>query len=186
MDPTPRLGLSDFPVTLATQLHPRVARLGYLGEFFQVAGHQPDALGHFVGFTEALKSALDPRLVEVVALTVATVTGNAYERVQHERLALTVGMTVEEVVAIGSRDLSGPSFSEAERAAAQLALDVTWARGRSCEPAYAALLALTGPADAVGCLMTATRYLAHATMANTWGLRPPVSSPIAQAVDGRD
>jgi hypothetical protein len=26
--------------------------------------------------------------------------------------------------------------------------------------------------------MTACRYLAHATMANTWELRPPVPSPL--------
>lgn len=185
MDATPRLELDALPPELAAQLRPRAERLGYLGEFFQVAGHQPAALGHFVAFTEALKSALDPRLVEVIALTVATASENAYERVQHERLALTVGMSLEEVAAVVGGDLAGLWFSDAERAAACLARDVTSARGRSCHAAYGALLALVGPADAIGCLMTATRYLAHATMANTWGLLAPVASPLPQTVGSR-
>src|SRR5438309_28638 len=77
-------------------------RLGYLGEFFQVAAHQPAALSAFVSFSEALKDALPWRLVEVIALTVSARTGNAYERVQHERLALTLGMRVEEARALAS------------------------------------------------------------------------------------
>jgi alkylhydroperoxidase family enzyme len=181
---TPRIPFDQLPPALHDRLRARVERLGYLGEFFQVGAHQPEALAHFIAFTEALKEALPARLVEVTALTVATETGNRYEQVQHERLALTVGLDEDEVRALVSGEsLDGETFSAVERAAADLARDVVAARGRSCEAAYERLADVAGAAVAVGCLMTATRYLAHATMANTWGLRPPVSSPLQEAVD---
>jgi alkylhydroperoxidase family enzyme len=178
---TPRIGFDELPAALQERLGPRVDRLGYLGEFFQVAAHQPAPLGAFIDFTEALKTALPARLVEIVALTVATRTANAYERVQHERLALTVGLDAGEVQALVAGDAPADRFDAVERAAWALARDVVAARGGSCARAYEALEQLAGPAVAVGALMTATRYLAHATMANTWNLQAPVTSPLTEA-----
>jgi len=177
---TPRIPFERMPDPLCERLRPRVERLGYLGEFFQVAAHQPEALAGFMDFTEALKVTLPPRLVETIALTVAVQTGNDYERVQHEHLALKVGLDLDEVRALAVSELPADRFSETERSAAALARDVVAARGGRCTDRYDALEALAGPEAAVGCLMTAARYLAHATMANTWGLRPPVASPVVQ------
>ena len=84
----PRLALDELEPALADKLRARVARLGYLGEFFSCAGHQPAALAGFVDFTEALKDALPERLTQLCALSVAGELGNDYERNQHERLAL--------------------------------------------------------------------------------------------------
>jgi alkylhydroperoxidase family enzyme len=156
----------------------RIERLGYLGEFFQVAAHQPDALAAFIRFTEELKAALPWRLVETVALTVASETANGYERVQHERLALRLGMRDDEVRAIVAGRLDD-RFSGAERAAAELARGIVHSHGQGCSALFEALLDLTDDATAVGCAMTAARYLAHAAMANTWELVVPVSSPLA-------
>lgn len=181
MSTAPRIPFDELPEPLQETLRPRVERLGYLGEFFQVAAHQPDALARFVDFTEALKQALDWRLVEAIALTVAAETRNDYERVQHERLALKLGMDEAEVRALVDGTAAGAQrarFAPAELAAVGLAHEVVQARGRSCDVAYAELAALTGDVVAVGCLMMATRYLAHATMANTWDVRPPVPSPL--------
>jgi alkylhydroperoxidase family enzyme len=179
---TPRIPYDELPAALQAQLRPRVERLGYLGEFFQVAAHQPQALSHFVGYTEALKDAVGWRLAEVIALTVAAGTGNDYERVQHERLALQLGMSVEEIRALvdGVASSVPTRFSQAELAAVRLAGDVVQARGRACTTAYEALAELIDPATAVGCLMMAVRYLAHSTMSNTWGVRPPVASPLVE------
>lgn len=182
MRKVPCIAYEQLPDALREQLRPRVERLGYLGEFFQIAGHQPEALACFVGYTEALKGALDWRLVEAIALTVAAETGNGYERVQHERLALELGMHVAEVRALVEGNASHahePAFDEAELAAVRLAREVVGARGRACTPAYESLEQLVGHTVAVGCLMTATRYLMHSTMSNTWGLRAPVVSPLA-------
>jgi hypothetical protein len=81
-----RLEMDQLEPSLAARLAPRVARLGYLGEFFKCAGHQPATLKAFVDFTEESKEGLPEKLVEVVALSAALRLGNAYERNQHERL----------------------------------------------------------------------------------------------------
>jgi len=177
LGPSP-IPFEELPEELRARLQSRVERLGYLGEFFQLAAHQPEALAGFIDFTEALKRALPERLVEVIALTAASETGNAYERVQHERLALTLGFSESEVRSLVAHGASLEAFSPAELAAIEVARQVCGARGHAC-PAYDNLEQLVGEDIAVGCLMTAVRYLAHATMANTWGLAPPVASPLS-------
>src|SRR5437762_13195295 len=87
----PRLSSGEMPLDLANYLRPRVERLGYLGEFFQCAAHQPKALLSFMRFTEELRKALPENLTETVALTVSSLMDNPYERVQHERLCLKLG-----------------------------------------------------------------------------------------------
>lgn len=177
-----RIPFDELPAPLRELLAPRVRRLGYLGHFFQLAAHQPEALASFVQLTERLKTALPDRLVEVIALAVATRADNAYERVQHERLALTGILTVEEVRALVSeQDLSAiASFSPAEREAAGLARVVVDTHGRDAGPAFARLSDLVGEAVSVGCLMMAARYVAHAAMANCWCLEPPRPSPLEE------
>lgn len=164
------------PPELQELLRPRVERLGYLGEFFQRAGHQPEALTHFYRWTETLKDVLPFRLVEVVALTVATKTGNDYERVQHERLALQGGMAQAEIDALKAmRPGACHTLADQEIAAATLARCALDDTGRGCNPALLRLSRLIGEPGAVGCLMLIGRYVAHATMANAWNLRVPES-----------
>jgi alkylhydroperoxidase family enzyme len=178
-----RIAYDDLPDELQEKLAARVRRLGYLGEFFQVAAHQPAALAGFIDYTEALKDSLPARLVETIALSMAAATGNAYERVQHERLALKLGIPEPQIRALVSRRAStDEGFSELELAAIRLSFDVIDARGGSCESSYSRVASLTDDATAVGCLMTAVRYLAHSTMANTWGLAAPGKSPLAETV----
>src|SRR5213596_3824964 len=86
-----RLSAEEMPPELSERLRPRVERLGYLGEFFRCAAHQPAALISFMAFTDDLKQALPDRITETVALTVSTELGNAYERHQHERLSIKLG-----------------------------------------------------------------------------------------------
>jgi alkylhydroperoxidase family enzyme len=172
------VGLQDFPTALRERLAPRVERLGYLGDFFTHAAHQPDALLHFYDFTESLKAVIPERIVEIIALTVAADTDAEYERVQHERLALMIGMDAIEVQALAAGALHRfPSFSPAERAAHVLATCVTKRWGHGCGPAFLRLKRLIGEPVAVACLLLAGRYVAHATVANVWGLLAPVPSP---------
>ena len=86
-----RLQLEDMRPDLADYLTPRVRRLGYLGELFQVSAHAPDVLLDFMRFTESLKDALPDNLAEAAVLTTATLMDNAYERHQHERLCVRLG-----------------------------------------------------------------------------------------------
>lgn len=106
----PRLSPAELTPELAAMLRPRIERLGYLGEFFKCAAHQPAALMSFMAFSEDLKHALPDRLTETVALTVSTELENAYERHQHERLCLRLGCGDAWVRAIEERDPSRAKF----------------------------------------------------------------------------
>src|SRR5713226_9846747 len=105
----PRLAMTELDPDLAELLRPKVERLNYLGEFFQCTGQQPRALMSFYMLTEDLKEALPDNLTELVALTIAAKMKNAYERVQHERLALKLGFNeawVRDVLALEANDRS--------------------------------------------------------------------------------
>ena len=179
-DTVPRLGMADLPADLAAALGPRVERLGYLGEFFQVAAHQPDALLGFVHFTEALKDALPAAVTETVALTVAAHTDNAYERHQHERLAIALGLGEDWVTEVLRLDPANAALDERERRVQALVLAAVANTGRDVERAMAALTEVADPATVVGVLLSTGRYLAHAVVVNAFGLAPPVPSPLEQ------
>ena len=176
----PRLSYAELDPALAEALRPKVERLGYLGEFFQCAAHQPQALISFHRLTEDLKEALPDNLTELVALTVAALLGNAYERVQHERLALKLGFTeswVREVLSLKTE--RGGELSEAERAAQRLAAAVVERRGHDTTGELEAVVNAVGHAQAVGVLLLVGRYVMHALVANCLALAPPVSSPLS-------
>ena len=167
-DRIPRLAMADLPPALAEALRPRVERLGYLGEFFACAGHQPAALSGFVDFTESLKDALPPRTTELVALSVAGELGNDYERHQHERLSLKLGFSEDWIRSVTALEEGG--------IVQRTVLDLLRDHGRSAD--VDALAAEQGDAFAVAVLLLTGRYLMHSTVVNALGLAPPVPSPL--------
>src|SRR5258705_13549616 len=121
----PRLSMAELDPDLAELLRPKVERLDYLGEFFQWTGHQARALISFYTLTEDLKKSLPDNLTELVALTIATKMNNAYERVQHERLSLKLGLSeawLREVTSLLTR--RGGNLSEIEVVVQELVLAV--------------------------------------------------------------
>src|SRR5713226_3830674 len=132
-DLIPRLSSGQMPLELAEYLRPRVERLGYLGEFFQCAAHQPKALLAFMTFTEELRKALPEKLTETVALSVSNLMSNAYERVQHERLSLKIGLGkrwVSEVNALSQS--SAKQMSDEERRVQTLVIAAFQRNGHEC------------------------------------------------------
>lgn len=177
-----RIPFEELRADLRADLAPRYERLGYLGDFFQLAAHQPEALLHFNRFTEGLKAALPARLVELCALTVAQWSGNLYERVQHERLSLKLGFPEAWVRAVLRLDPDAQSeLDPVERAAQKLALATAASMGRNAEAETAVFLALTDAPTLVGLLLSVGRYLAHGAFCNALGARPPVTSPLGEA-----
>ncbi len=173
-DQIPRLSAKEMPPALASFLRPRIERLGYLGEFFQCTAHQPEALLSFLEFTEHLKHALPSRLTEIVALSVAILMDNAYERVQHERLSLKLGFGEEwlrEVLSLGSD--GHKSLSQQEWLVQQLVVSVASRGGRDTASEFEAVTRAIGPAQAIAVLMLIGRYLSHALIVNTLNLAPP-------------
>lgn len=182
-DSIPRVSLSQMPETLAEMLKPRVQRLGYLGEFFQCTANQPEALICFQDFTEALKHALPSKVTEIVALTVARLMDNAYERVQHERLSLKLGFGegwVKEILAVG--DASGGLLSESEVAVQGLVKAVIKRNGHDTNTELERVINLLGHEQAIAILMLIGRYVTHALIVNCLQLKPPVASPITSTV----
>lgn len=174
----PRLSMTELDPDLAELLRPRVERLNYLGEFFQCAGHQPRALISFYTLTEDLKKALPDNLTELVALTIATKMNNAYERVQHERLALKLGFSeawVREVISLKAK--AGDQLSETELLVQQLAMAMLERDGHEMKTELEKVIRAIGYKDAVAVLMLIGRYVMHALIANCLALQPPVSSP---------
>ncbi|HVP84146.1 MAG TPA: hypothetical protein VMS78_05450 [Rhizomicrobium sp.] len=178
----PRISYDELPPNLKEELAAKVRRLGYLGEFFQIAAHQPDALYHFNRFTETLKEALPHNLVELLALTLSTWSENFYERVQHERLALKLGLSenwVKEVERLSPNETT--RLTPTEKAAQALALSMAKTQGRNSRADAEAFAKLTDHQTLVGVLLTVGRYLAHSAFCNTMQIKPPVSSPIGES-----
>jgi alkylhydroperoxidase family enzyme len=172
-----RLEMEALAPALQQALAARVKRLGYLGEFFKCAGHQPDVLLPFMAMTDALKEALPDRLTEVGALTVAVLMGNAYERNQHERLSEKLGFGRDWIAAViaVAPDRDGP-LSAAERAVQRLALAMVERRGHGVEAELDAVVDAIDAGPAVAMLFLIGRYVTHAFIVNALALAPPVPS----------
>lgn len=169
----PRLGLDEMSPPLSSFLEARVKRLGYLGEFFQCTAHQPEALLSFLEFTEHLKHALPSNLTEVIALSIAVLMDNDYERIQHQRLCSSLGMEKSWVDEIIRLDGSAGLLSPDERLVQQLAISVVQRGGRHTSAEFDAVTTAIGAKHAVAVLMLIGRYMSHAVMVNTLDLAPP-------------
>jgi len=175
----PRLSEDQLEPELARMLRPRVERLGYLGEFFRCAGHQPQALVSFMKLTEDLKQALPDALSEVVALSVSRLLDNPYERVQHERLTLKLGLGEAWLRAVLSlAPDEAPALRGEERAVQRLVIAVVERKGHGTQAELEAVVQAVGHAQAIALLMLIGRYVTHALMVNSLGLAPPVASPL--------
>ncbi len=173
-----RLRYDELDEGLRELLRPKVERLGYLGEFFAVGGHQPAATRLFQEFTEALKAALPAELTEVVALCVASTLGNDYERTQHEQLSYKLGFS-REWIAAAVGQAAPDVLSQAAKAARALAASMVAGYGRGSAPVLTEAVKVLGEERAVGVLLTVGRYIAHAVVSNTLELRAPVPSVLA-------
>src|SRR2546427_7670763 len=174
----PRLDFEELAPDVADLLRPRVARLGYLGEFFRCAAHQPAALISFMALTEDLKRALPDRITETVALSVSAELGNAYERHQHERLSIKLGFGEDWIRAVESLEPDHSAIGETERRVQTLTLAVIRRHGHGTSGELELVVASIGHEQAIAVLMLIGRYVTHALMVNALELQPPVPSPL--------
>ncbi len=172
-----RLEFNELTPRLQEVLQARVARLGYLGEFFKCSGVQPDILAPFMEMTEALKKALPDRLTETGALTVATLMGNQYERNQHERLSRRLGFGEAWITAIEQMSPdTAPEMSEQERAVQRLVIAMIERRGKSIQNELDACIDQIGSDATIAVMFLVGRYITHALIVNGLELAPPVPS----------
>lgn len=176
----PRHSFEALPDEIANMLRPKYERLGYLGEFFQIASAQPDALAGFIRFTESLKSVLRDDITEVVAITVAAATQNRYELHQHQRLALKRGFSKEWVRAVEALEPHCQAqLDPTQRAVQLLVIDMVTNHGRGALPHIEVVSGYLPAAEVVAVLLTACRYIGHAAVINALEIQPPVTSPFA-------
>ena len=177
----PRISFDQLPERLRSELDAKYRRLGYLGEFFQVAAHQPDALFHFNRFTEALKDVLPHNLVELLSLSLSTWSGNDYERVQHERLALKFDLSEKWVLDVERLDPDHAArLTDEEKAVQRLALAMAKTQGRDAFDAAQGYRKMCDADRLVAVMLTVGRYLAHSAICNTLRFKPPVASPLGR------
>jgi hypothetical protein len=175
-----RVPWRDFSDTLKVALTPRVERLGYLGEFFTCAAHQPAALADFIAFTEHAKAGLSDNIVELIALTSAGVLHNTYERHQHEQLCLKLGLDREWVGAVNALSPEQQErLSMQERRLQRFVLVALSSHGRDASGAFEDIVEEFGDANAVAAIMVLSRYVMHALLVNTFALAPPAPSIFA-------
>ena len=173
----PRLEFEQLAAPLREQLGARVKRLGYLGEFFKCAGHQPALLGPFMTMTEAFKKVLPERLVEVGALTVAGVMRNEYERNQHERLSFRLGFGKDWIADVNRLDPDrAAQMSAAEKSVQRFAIALIERKGSGVDAELDAMIDAIGPEAAMAVMFLVGRYVTHAFIVNALALAPPVKS----------
>jgi alkylhydroperoxidase family enzyme len=177
----PLMGIDELDPAVRQRLQSKIDRLGYLGGFFQLTAHQPEALAAFIDYTDATKRALPDDLAEMVALTVATATGNDYERHQHERLSVKLGLGKDWVAAVETLDPDRGELTVELRATQRWVLAVLKGHGRGTAAEVDGLVRALGPKSAIAVALMCGRYVAHATIANSFGIQPPVPSIFATA-----
>jgi alkylhydroperoxidase family enzyme len=179
-DLIPRIDFEDFATDLKESLRPKVERLGYCGEIWQIGANAPQSMFQFCELTEALKGEIDMKLVELVALTAAGVMGNSYERNQHERLADSLGFGREWIAQVNELQAEpGEHMSDGECAVQKFAMAAIYRRGHDCQDLFKDVIAAVGPEQATGILLSVGRCVMHAIFRNTLGLEPPVASLFA-------
>jgi alkylhydroperoxidase family enzyme len=101
-------------------------RGGTVGNLFRALAHTPKFLRRFCGMGNDLrnKTALDAKLRELAILTVGRLTEAQYEFVHHWNLARRVGVSREQLEALGDWEKSA-KFSDHERAVIRYAAEAT-------------------------------------------------------------
>ena len=119
----------------------------YLGDrhIFRAWAHNPEVLEATLEYLDTLYDQLTPRRKELVILTVAWARGARYEWHQHVDIARDLGVTTDEMRAIGGGDFS--SFPEPEFVLCQYARAV--ARGDVTDQIHAAVARHYEPAEIV-------------------------------------
>jgi 4-carboxymuconolactone decarboxylase len=148
---------------------------------FTTLAHQPELFRRWLAFGGALLDGQLPgRLRELVILRTAFRFDGRYEWAHHIALGEAVGISSEEIAALGG-ELSAVSWNEFERAALS-AVDETADDGAVSDATWSTLATHLDDGDLIELLMLIAHYLMLSTVLRS--LRVPLE-PSAQAlVDG--
>jgi 4-carboxymuconolactone decarboxylase len=148
---------------------------------FRMLAHAETAFRPFLRFGGAIlgELQLDPKLRELAILRVAVQAGAEYEWVQHAAIALTVGVTDEQIEAVRAGAIDrAQSLSEIEQAVLRFTAEVV-ENPRVSDETFAAVCDSLSPREIVELLLTVGEYLMLARVMTTLELE------IDDAVGGR-
>jgi hypothetical protein len=127
--------------------------------------------------TEELKKALPDNLTETVALTIANLADNVYERNQHERLSRRLGYSLEWIAEVNACIPDNSlNMSDDEIAAQRYAIAAVKSFGNSASQEFDVLIDAIGHQAAMAITLAVGRCLTHAVAVNTLELAPPTPS----------
>jgi hypothetical protein len=179
-DLIPRVEWEHFPEGLKAALKPKVDRLGYCGEIWQVGANLPKSMLSFCNMTEDLKDEMPMKLVELTALTVAGVMGNEYEKNQHERLADKLGYGRDWIADVSRLNpAEAKALGDDEKKVQKFIIAAIYRRGQDSKALYEDAARAVGAKAAVGVLLSIGRCIQHAIFRNVLELKPPVESIFA-------
>ena len=185
-DVIPRVEWDKFPEGLKAALKPKVDRLGYCGEIWQVGANLPKSMLSFCNMTEDLKDEMPMKLVELTALTVAGVMGNSYEKNQHERLSDKLGYGREWIADVNRLNpAEAASLSAEEKKVQKFIIAAIYRRGQDSKALFEDAARAIGATAAVGVLLSIGRCIQHAMFRTVLALAPPVDSIFAQSPEGK-
>lgn len=130
--PLPREELSEFEDFFASI----ESKAGYLPNAYLILGHQPGFLRGMIGVSRAMREmqGVDSELKVLMSHLSSGAVGCQFCEAHTAKTANTVGVSDEKLLAVWEFETS-PLFSEAERAALRLALDMV-GRPNAVTPAH--------------------------------------------------
>jgi len=164
------LDFADIGDDLQKLFQPTVDRLGYFGDFFRYGSHAPDVLSGFMKLSVALKGAIPDDINETVALTVCQAMDFPYERIQHERLALKLGLDRDWIAAMVGRP-STAEITPLQQAARDLSIAIVEGRHDVASDAADRIAGLASLGLAVALLFQATRFQQVCAIGRTLGMQ---------------
>jgi AhpD family alkylhydroperoxidase len=155
---------------------------------FRTLAHAETSLRPALRLGQAIltEQQLDARLRELAILRVARLTGAEYEWVQHVAIGLAVGVTDEQVAALGRGDAEAACFDERERLVLRVATEVVEERGTS-EATLAEARQAFSPREVVELIVTAGYYQLLAAVMNSVDidLDEPVGTAVIDSAQSR-
>ena len=155
---------------------------------FRMVANAETAFRPWLALGGALLSSLqlDPKLRELATLRVAGIAGCDYERVQHEPIAIGVGASPEQVVALAAGRAGGDEFSAEEELVLRFAGETIENRGAGAE-LVAEVEAALSAREVVELLLVSAHYHGLALLLNTPGVEPdpPAGMSVVEAAGGR-
>jgi 4-carboxymuconolactone decarboxylase len=158
-----------------------LARLPRPLNIFRMAAHAHTSLRPLISLGASIlaRHELSPKLRELAILRVAHVSDARYEWIQHEALALAVGVSAEQIAVVAAGAITGPEFTAEEVSVLAFADDVI-ANVRAGDATLTAVREHLSEREVVELVLAVGYYMMLARLMETSGV--DLDEPVGQAL----